>query len=83
MLIFDGFPIKSKAEQFAIHVATSYNREAIVCMTESEARKHDVFPFPVIPPIVMVERNEHSFEDEEQKIIQDAKLVFGGEFAGT
>lgn len=82
MMIFDGFPIEAKAREFAAHVISTYGRDAVVCLTEEEARQLDVFPFDVTPPIVMVSRDFNDFE-KEPHIIRDARIVYGGDFAGT
>jgi hypothetical protein len=82
MMIFDGFPIEAKAHEFAEHVKNVFGREAIVCLTEEEAREHDLFPFDINPPVVMVDRDGTNFGPEKD-IIEAARLLFGGEFAGT
>jgi hypothetical protein len=82
MLIYDSFPIESKAREFAAHILATTGREVIVCLTEEEAREHDLFPFNVTPPIVMVGRDRNDY-DGEKHITEIAISVYGGEFAGT
>lgn len=84
MLIFDSFPTEGKAKEF-IEYLDREGRSGVLCMTEEKARTYDVFPFSVVPPIVMVDR-EIGKEDwiaKESRIVQVAISVFGGEFAGT
>jgi hypothetical protein len=84
MLIFDCFPA-NKAQEFANYVKSNLGKNAIVCESEDEARQHDVFPFAVTPPIVMVERNfnEDDWITKERRLVETAIAVYGGEFAGT
>lgn len=82
MLIFDSFPDEDMAEDFASHVMESFGLDAIVCYSVEEANEHDIFPFNLYPPIVMVERPgfaEVALEDE----IKEHVLDFDGQFAGT
>lgn len=86
MLIFDSFPARRQAVFFAHVVKRKFNLEAIVCDTQEEFEKHDIFPFELFFPVVVVERTYSQCDmdgvNTERKI---EKLVasFKGKFAGT
>ena len=81
MLIFDQFPDKKHAEDFAAAVRDTNGRATIVCDTQDESDYHDPFPFKLTPPIVLVER-EYGIVTSEWPLPQFAKN-FHGVFAGT
>jgi hypothetical protein len=80
MLIFDQFPNRSYAEQFASAVRGSFGRTSIVCDSQNEADQHDPFPFELKPPIVLVERNQNRAGESP---IEKLAVEFEGRFAGT
>lgn len=80
MLIFDKFPTRSHADQFASAVRGSFGRSVVVCESQEESNRHDPFPFELKPPIVLVERNEaYSGEEPIERLV----VEFEGTFAGT
>ena len=91
-LIFDSFPDKKAAEEFASMIRERYERSTTVHETQEDAHTYllchcDVFPFGLFSPIVIVERTPQWFEKEEEmeKEREMKKLAheFDGEFAGT
>jgi hypothetical protein len=82
MLIFDQFPTRKRAEDFAGHLRDTFGRATRVCDSQEESNKHDPFPFELQPPIVLVERDVEIGSKLESKI---ERLVaqFDGAFAGT
>ena len=91
MLIFEKFENVEKAETFAQAIRTEFFRKAIVCNSQEESDKFDVFPYELKPVIVLVERIDYE-EDMDGKAVDQIereteieKFVesYGGEFAGT
>jgi hypothetical protein len=94
MLIFDRFPSREVAEQFAQTVEKRSQRKTEIwesqeamqaeCLRwlagDKSTRMADVFPWVLDPPIVLIERDaEYSRERE----IEVSVKPFGGTFAGT
>jgi len=86
MLIFDKFPDKAQAEQFAAAIREEFYLRAWIYMSQDESDQVDPFPFVLDPPIVLVERpNGLSTARAIQRETKIEKRVktFGGDFAGT
>lgn len=81
MLIFDQFLTRDLAEKFAAFAGRKYGKRAIVCDSQGEADKHDLFPFVLQPPIVLVERDDIGGSIETA--IENKAAYYGGRFAGT
>jgi hypothetical protein len=80
MLIFYRFPSRKKAEAYAMCVTEKYGRSATVYDTQEQSAAVDPFPFRLLPPIVLVERDEElTLEDEIAATVKR----YGGKFAGT
>lgn len=95
MLIFDSFPSEESANLFAHEITRDFGLDAGLGRVEgarifSKALSADpalecevdFFPFPLVPPVVVVERPEPSDAAIESAII-DRVEKFGGEFSGT
>ncbi len=80
MLIFDSFATVELAKQFARHVETDFGSKALVFDSQEESNKVDPFPFELLPPIVLVERDD---QYSGEKPIETSVVQFGGTFAGT
>ena len=80
MLIFDRFPSLDNAQRFAASVNKTFGREALVFTSQEESDKHDMFPFTLEAPIVLVSRDDDS--GKEARIVSSVK-PFNGSFAGT
>lgn len=81
MLIFDSFADRPTAQQCAEAITKQFNLKAIVCNSQGESDQIDPFPFPLVAPIVLVDRRDNLAEEAEiERII---KRRFGGTFAGT
>lgn len=79
MLIFDQFATRGLAEQFAATVRTKFGLEAIIYDDVDKANEADPFPFPLVPPIVHVERPEdETVEREVQKFVRSYDGIFVG-----
>jgi hypothetical protein len=92
-LFFDEFPTAARAEEFARAAAERFGRKTAVwddqdamsdaCVAwvrgESDVLA-DIFPWELVPPIVLVERNASL--DGEREIKGFAKQ-YGGTYAGT
>jgi hypothetical protein len=84
MLIFDRFPSREQAESFAAATKSRFNRDATIHESQDESDAIDPFPGELEPPIVLVERNEATDDDQIEELqIQDSVEEFGGVFAGT
>jgi len=79
-MIFDGFPNRQAAEDFAEHIHTKYQRRTWICDSQADSDELDPFPFMLNPPIVLVDRLEDSSGESR---IERAVGKFGGRFAGT
>ena len=83
MMIFDSFPSREKAEEFAGWVRIRFKRKTKVCTSQDESDKVDPFPCELTPPIVLVTRvwkyGTHLYEEDVVASVQR----FGGSFAGT
>jgi len=80
MMIFDQFPSRDEAEQFAAHVKRRDKRSARVFDSQDDSNRVDPFPYRLEAPIVLVERNEDlSGEKKFHRVV----LRFGGRFSGT
>ena len=77
-MIFDRFPSKEKAEQFAADVSAAFGRQATVHDSQRDAETRDVFPWQLDPPIVMVDRDDGT-DDPISEMVES----YGGTFAGT
>jgi hypothetical protein len=96
-LIFDGFKKSSDAKEFAEAVTKKFKRRTTVWNSQKEmqdgywfgnggdGKLRDTFPFPLKPPIVLVERVEKKGKIDFKYETEIAKSVetFGGVFAGT
>jgi hypothetical protein len=80
MLIFDDFPTRELAEDFAKTVTSRYNRAATVYDSQEASNAVDPFPFTLNAPIVLVERIEIGDDERE---IEKMVLAWHGLFAGT
>jgi hypothetical protein len=86
MLIFDQFPAREKAEQFAEQVKRQFQIGATVYDSQDESNVVDVFPFKLWPPIVLVDRRDGETADESVALEDEVRSLvvdFSGEFAGT
>ncbi len=80
MLIFEDFSNRAAAELFSDALKTEFpDREIVICDTQEEADKHDLFPFELNPPIVMISRMSREDEDKAIEMCES----FGGSCAGT
>lgn len=77
MLIFDAFPNKTDASEFAARVGEAFGLQASVHDDQDESDEIDPFPFELEPLIVLVERGPHD------KTIERMAKTYHGEFAGT
>ncbi len=84
MLIFDKFPSEKHADKFALFARDIFNRETRVFLNQDEADKYDPFPFELVPPIVIVER-ERDVErrGKDEKLLEVLVVKFNGVFEGT
>ena len=69
------------AEEFAQAATRATAETAIICQTQEEFEKHDIFPWQLYYPVVLVPRLHGDIEAEED--IETLAEEFGGEFAGT
>jgi hypothetical protein len=85
MLIFDNFPNHAVADDFAMHVRDSFGRATRVCNSRNEFDKHELFPFELQPPMVLVERDKIDCDPSSELESKIEALVeeFEGRFAGT
>lgn len=81
MLIFDGFPTRKHAEDFAKEINTKFNRKCYIHDTIEDAQAADPFPFQLTPPIVHIERDYDNFAHETA--IEVTVKQYKGTFAGT
>lgn len=79
MLIFHRFSSTDKAKEFANQVRREHNLNTVVCSSQEESDEHDIFPFQLTPPIVLVHRASEELEHEIEQLVER----FDGEFAGT
>jgi hypothetical protein len=98
-LIFDEFPTREAAEQFAEVVeerlATEEvyptffektKRKTMLCDSRAESDTIEWYPCELVPPIVLVERPKRGDSRQEFAIehaIEDSVEEFGGRFAGS
>lgn len=80
MMIFDSFPDLRNAESFAEEAQKLTDEPSIVCHTQEDFARHDVFPWELRFPVVLVPRLD-SIEAERE--IELLVVEFDGEFAGT
>jgi hypothetical protein len=85
-LIFDQFPSRQKAEEFVNAVKACFDLDGQVFDDEGTAQEHDLFPFPLYPPIVHIDRAEA--EEVSSRLTLESKVrglvhAFGGDYAGT
>lgn len=80
MMIFDRFPSLGSAEEFAQAATEQTAETAIICQNQEEFEKHDVFPWELQYPVVLVPRLD---DTDEESAIEQLVSEFGGEFAGT
>lgn len=91
-LIFDSFKTREDAERFARDVKAAFRRRTDVHDTLEEmtgtgnplhknddGKLHDVFPWSLNPPIVLVERGN----EVDDKRIEYLVEMYGGKFQGT
>lgn len=84
MLIFDGFPTREHARAFACQADAVYHRWAVVFDSQEESDAVDPFPYELVPPIVLVEREEMPERNlQEEDAIARMAVNFSGRFAGT
>ena len=80
MMIFDEFPTRQAAQDFAKHIQSKYKRQTWICDSQVESDEIDPFPFGLNPPIVLVDRLEdYSGQDQIVRAVHS----FQGRFAGT
>jgi hypothetical protein len=85
MLIFHKFANHQSADSFAVDVRDTFGRATRVCDSREEFNKHELFPFALQPPIVLVERDNID-DDQSPKLEPKIEALvgeFGGHFAGT
>jgi hypothetical protein len=95
-LIFDSFKNNANAEEFARDVKQKFQRRADVHSTQIEmegegkpweeqadGKLHDVFPWILTPPIVLVERLPGWTDASDEESVEAFVQQYGGEFAGT
>jgi hypothetical protein len=76
MLIFDSFPTRTTAEDFAKEITAKFALEATVFDSQKDSNAVDPFPFALSPPIVLVERDNW---DEASGMLRDpAGFLWGG-----
>lgn len=80
MMIFDRFPTPADAEFFAVAAREQTNEAIIVCHNQEEFEKHDVFPWELDYPVVLVPRLDGI---GNERVVEDLVEKFAGEFAGT
>lgn len=79
MMIFDSFPSLRKAHEFAETVTLTFGLDVTVFNDVEQAQKQDLFPYPLVVPIVHVARASESVERRVTALVSH----FGGEYAGT
>lgn len=80
MMIFDRFQMPDKAESFATAAQELTGEPSIICRTQEEFDIHDVFPWELDFPVVLVPRLDSTeTEAEVESLVEE----FDGEFAGT
>jgi hypothetical protein len=88
-MIFDQFANRQKAEDFVRAVKKDYGLEGQIFDNEEAAYEHDWFPFPLLPPIVHIDRPENfdRFSRDDclriETEVEGLGGLFGGTFAGT
>jgi len=80
MLIFDSFPDRQAAEDFATHLQNEEKLGSSIYDSQDESNKVDPFPFELKPPIVLVSRLGWT---KDELRVQRSVLKFKGRFAGT
>lgn len=83
MLIFDGFKTFAGATRFAEAATALSGLGSVVCRTQEEFDKHEVFPFQLSFPVALVDRADLTAPDEKETAVVDLVPSFGGQFAGT
>ncbi len=73
-LIFDSFPDLHQAEAFA----AQHNGK--VFGSQYDSNKVDIYPYALIPPIVLVNRQATT---RDETAIINMVVGYGGKFAGT
>jgi hypothetical protein len=86
MLIFHKFAKIENAQAFCRQAA--YGRKTEIHLTQESADESHLFPFELVPIIVLVERfsvwdQEHGVGSDEERMLQEAVKSYGGDFAGT
>jgi hypothetical protein len=83
MLIFDGFPSRGEAEQFAGTLSGRFGLAAVVCDSQAESNAIDPFPFRLDPPIVLSRRPAGDVDPGCEPDLVALAESHGGKFAGT
>jgi hypothetical protein len=86
VLIFDKFPSREKAEEFARLVTRERALEVKVFDSQKESDKSDPFPCQLTPPIVQVERPNTGSPDTDlgiERSVEERAACFGGSFMVT
>lgn len=93
-MIFDRFETRSRAEEYAAHIANTFGLKTQVFDSQDEMEEPrppflggdrpadqmwDVFPSALIAPIVLVDRTEFDIERK----VEDAVKEFAGVYCGT
>jgi len=80
-MIFDRFPSKRKAADFAVDVYTRFGL-GVQIHTSEESARYVVHPFPcrLKPPVVLVDRSD---DEPLEKTVEGLVNDFGGTYAGT
>jgi hypothetical protein len=87
-LIFDRFPSRKKAENFAAFIEGKYGLKGQIFEDETAAMVHEPFPYKLDPSIVHIDRpgDDHLEVEDILKIeeaVEAEVRAFGGTFAGT
>lgn len=80
MMIFDCFPTLANAEAFALAAQDENGDPPIICLNQEDFDKHEVFPWEIEFPAVLVPRLDDMMAESR---LEGLVGEFGGEFAGT
>jgi len=79
-LIFHRFPHVTAAAAFAVSAAgMEHGPGWSIHSSQESSNLCDPFPFELVPPIVLVDRDEDEGDAQAERLVP----LFGGEFAGT
>jgi hypothetical protein len=84
-LVFDRFPSRDSAQEFAAEIVARFGKKAWIFDNLDEAQQANPVSFDRTPPIVHTERH-HGPKADENNAVEDAIKArvkrFGGEYAG-